>query len=213
MIDRVLSWRPTGGIAGRVDLAEVEASTLRLCREYGARLRFDRMQAEQMTGNLARLGVRAEEYMFTSSGANRLARSLFVALRDRALDLPDDDELRAQFIATRLVETGPGTVKLQNPPGMHDDIPTAVGMVVADLTAAIETGPGYLTVPEGRIKRTLTAGTSTLPRAAAVRLASQNGPRGLPGGGAILVGDQLRAAIARGARGDDRSLSRCPPAW
>jgi len=80
VIDRVLSWRPTGGIAGRVDLAEVESSTLRLCREYGARLRFDRMQAEQMTGNLARLGVRAEEYMFTSSGANRRARSLVVAL-------------------------------------------------------------------------------------------------------------------------------------
>ena len=91
-------------------------------------------------------------------------------------------------------------MKLANPIGSHDDIVTACAVVLADLTAAIVTGPGYITVPEGRIKRTLKAGTSTLPRAAAARLASQNGPQGLPGGGAILVGDQLGAAIARGAR-------------
>ena len=180
VIDRALHWRPADS-GGRVDLAEVEESTLRLCREYGARLRFDRMKAEQLTGNLARAGVRADEFVFSASGANRLARSLFVALRDRSLSLPDDPETRAEFIATRMIETGPGTVKLANPPGQHDDIVTAVGMVVVDLAGRHEPGGGSIRVPSGR---TVVRGTlDERPRPGAVqavRQAEQRGPRGIP---------------------------------
>ncbi|GAA2181959.1 hypothetical protein GCM10009847_25650 [Leucobacter tardus] len=147
VIDRVLSWRPGEGKGGRVDLAEVEAATQRVCREYGAKLRFDRMQAEQLTSNLARNGIRTEEFIFSSAGANRLGRLLWGSLRDRALELPDNDELRAEFLAVRLVETGPGTVKLQNPLGTHDDIVTAVGMVVADLTERPAPRPGSIIMP------------------------------------------------------------------
>lgn len=185
VVDRVLTWRPDtsvkSGPAGRVDLAEVEAATLRLCAEFRVRrLRFDRMQAEQMTGNLARQGIRPDEFVFSSAGANRLARSLFTALRDRALSLPDDEETRAEFIATRLVETGPGTVKLQNPPGQHDDIVTAVGMLVADLTSRPEIGRGSITVPRGRIgTMTYRDGTPRLPIRAQLRAAQRSGPRGL----------------------------------
>lgn len=147
VIDRVLSWRPRGGHGGRVDLAEVEAATLRVCREYGAKLRFDRMQAEQLTTNLERLGVRCEEYIFSSAGVNRLARGLWGSLRDRALSLPDNPELREEFLTARLVETGPGVVKLQNPPGTHDDIVTAVGMVIADLTSRPSQRRGAIIMP------------------------------------------------------------------
>lgn len=146
VIDRVLYWRPSDR-GGRVDLAEVEVSVARVCREYGAKLRFDRMQAEQLTQNLSRAGLRVEEYMFTAAGANRLARSLWGALRDRALSLPDDAELRTEFLTTRLVETGPSTVKLQNPSGHHDDIVTAVGMVVADLADRPALGRAAIHMP------------------------------------------------------------------
>lgn len=146
VIDRVMYWRPAD-TGGRVDLAEVEAATLRLCRTYGARLRFDRMQAEQMTGNLTRAGVTTREYVFSASGANRLARTVFIALRDRALSLPDEDEVRSEFLSTRLVETGPGTIKLANPKGTHDDIVTAVGMVAVDLLSTPENTGGMVTVP------------------------------------------------------------------
>lgn len=158
MVDRVLSWRPTK--SQRVDLSEVEAAALRLCREYHVRrLRFDRMQAEQLTANLARQGVRTEEYMFSAAGITRLARSLWGALRDHALDLPDDAETREEFLSTRLVETGPGTVKIQNPPGSHDDIVTAVGMIVADLTSQPDHGPGSIGSPIGsRLQRPRAAG-------------------------------------------------------
>jgi len=48
VIDTVMHWRPGKGAENRVDLTEVEATMLRVCREYGvARLRNDRMQAEQ----------------------------------------------------------------------------------------------------------------------------------------------------------------------
>ncbi len=186
VIDRALYWRPGPGTGGRVDLAEVEAATRTLCREYGARLRFDRMQAEQLTTNLARAGVTCCEYLFTAAGANRLARGLWGALRDRALDLPDDDEVRAEFMAARLVETGPGTLKLVNPPGAHDDIVTAVGMVVADLTERTE-GRGSITVPTGPpVARTMRDGRPALPTRLAVRAAERDMPRGLPGGRAII---------------------------
>jgi hypothetical protein len=169
------------GPTGRVDLAEVEAATLRPCAEYRVRrLRFDRMQAEQMTGNLARRSLRPDEFVFSSAGANRLARSLVAALMDRALSLPDDAETRAEFIATRLVETGPGTVKLQNPPGQHDDIVAAVGMLVADLSSRPEAGRVTITVPRGRIgPRALRDGTPRLPIRSQLRAAQRSGPRGL----------------------------------
>lgn len=65
--------------------------------------------------------------------------------------LPDDPTTREQFLTTRMVETGPGTVKLNNPRGSHDDIPTVVGMLVATLSATPEVGRGGITVPRGTI--------------------------------------------------------------
>ncbi|MFP5198678.1 hypothetical protein [Micrococcus luteus] len=178
VVDRVLYWRPPTG--GRVDLAQVEAVVLRVCRQYRARLRFDRMQAEQMTANLERAGVTVREYVFSAQGANRLARGIHGALRDRALSLPDDAEVRDEFLSTRLVETAPGVVKLSNPRGAHDDIVTAVGMVVADLTERPDPGGGGVTVPRGVIPpRALGGG---LRESARLRGAGLPGmPAGRPG--------------------------------
>lgn len=148
VIDRVLHWRPDRGLGGRVDLAEVEATVLRVCREYRAeRLRFDRMQAEQMVGNLTRAGVKVEEYVFSSAGAARVARGLHVALRDRAIELPDDDELRAEAASVRMVEIGSGMVKMSNPPGTHDDVLTAIGMIIADFSQRPDVGFGAMSNP------------------------------------------------------------------
>jgi hypothetical protein len=141
VVDRVVYWRPTS--ASRVDLAEVEATTLRLCREYKAPLRFDRSQAEQLSQNLSRAGVRVDEYVFSQAGVNRLAKALYMSLRDRALSIPDDPELIAELQTARLVEMGPGTVKLQNPAGTHDDLAVAVGMCVVHLVDHPGGGQGY----------------------------------------------------------------------
>lgn len=197
VIDRVIHWRPADSAGGRVDLTDVEAAALRLCREYRVtRLRFDRMQAEQLTMNLARAGVRTVEYVFSQSGANRLARTLFTALRDRAVSLPDDEELRREATTARLVETGPNVVKMMNPPGFHDDVLTAVGMVLVDLSER----PGYapsgpaIGRPSGRkleardTRSVAEALAQPTGRVAAmlVRRRAAEGPRGLPGGAIVM---------------------------
>jgi hypothetical protein len=133
IVDRVIYWRPSSGASGRVDLGDVEDACERICREYRCKLVFDRSQAEQLTQNLARRGVRTAEFVFSQAGANRLAKALFTALRDRSVELPDDPELISELQSARLVETGPGTVKLQNPPGTHDDLAVGVGMCLVDL--------------------------------------------------------------------------------
>jgi hypothetical protein len=93
-----------------VQLGEVEASLLRLHREYhGAPLVFDFHQAAQLTERLRVAGVRCVEYPFTVAGVNRLARVLHGALRDRAIGLPNDPELLAELREVRIVATGPGT--------------------------------------------------------------------------------------------------------
>lgn len=191
VIDRAMYWRRQDGVGGRVDLAEVEAAVLRVWKTYGMRLRFDRRQAEQLTGNLDRSGIRIEEYVFSSAGANRLARSVYVALRDRALSLPDDPEVRQEFMSMRMFETSPGTVKLQNPAGSNDDIVAAVGMVIAYLMGRPDPGGGMITVPRGRVRPAGLAqramGRPSLPLAKRARAAARAGTYG-PGGAILLEG-------------------------
>lgn len=203
VIDRVMYWRPARSVVGadagnRVDLAEVERSVLRLCREYRvSKIRYDRMQAEQLSANLARAGVRTEEYIFSTAGANRVARSLYAALRDHAVELPDDEELITELGSVRMVETGPGTVKMINPPGSHDDLAVAVGMVIAELTATPDYGGGSVSVPGRRSPRLPRSAYSDAkpqaPIGLRLRLADRAGPRG-----SIMVGgsanDPTRAA-------------------
>lgn len=82
----------------------------RRCKEYGdSRLRFDRMQAKQLMTSLARSGITTEEFIFSLSGVSKLTRALYGALRDRAIELPDQDETRAEFLvamSTQVVPTG-----------------------------------------------------------------------------------------------------------
>jgi hypothetical protein len=74
IVDRVISWRPGAGVAGRVDLTDVENAVERVCKAYRAKLRFDRSQAEQLSQNLTKCGIRVEEFVFSQAGANRLRR-------------------------------------------------------------------------------------------------------------------------------------------
>lgn len=141
------------------------------------------MQAEQLTTNLGRAGVRTSEFVFSTAGANRLARSLYVALRDHAVELPADPELITELSSVRLVETGPGTVKMINPPGTHDDLAVAVGMIIADLTEQPDVGRGsiglaHLLARPG-INRTNTPGGPRPSTRLSAKLAQRTGPRGL----------------------------------
>lgn len=128
---------------------DVQPAVRRVCREYRASLRFDRTQAEQLTQNLEGAGVRVAEYVFSQAGANRLAKALYVALRDRAVELPDDPATIAELQSVRLTETGPGTLKLHNPSGTHDDRAVAIALVLVAL-AEHPGGPARSRRPSGR---------------------------------------------------------------
>jgi hypothetical protein len=72
----------------------------------------------------------------------------------------------------------PGQVKIQHPPCAHDDIVTAVGMVVADLIERSE-GRGWVLVPRTvPVLRTLIDAHPALPSLLAVRSAARKMPRG-----------------------------------
>jgi phage terminase large subunit-like protein len=132
VVDRVLRW--TGTRTAPVDLDDVESAAASLSAAYHqAPVRFDLHQAAQLVERLRKRGVRTSEYVFSVAGVNRLARTLYVALRDRLLSIPDDPALVSELASVRMVETGPGLVKLDNPPGTHDDQAVAVAMCAAHL--------------------------------------------------------------------------------
>jgi hypothetical protein len=133
VIDRVQRWR--GSRLSPVSLSDVEVAIVRTCQQYHRpKLVFDPFQAAQLTERLRTAGVRTEEFTFTTGSVNSLARSLFGALRDRAIVLPDDDELLDELASVRLVETGPGLVRLDHNRSGHDDQAVAIALVVLELT-------------------------------------------------------------------------------
>jgi len=141
VVDRVLRWQ--GSPARPVQLGEVEVALLRLHADYHrAPLVFDFHQAAQLTERLRAAGVNCVEYVFSTAGVNRLARVLSAGLRDRAIGLPDAPALLAELAEVRIVETGPGTVKLANPPGTHDDQAVAVALAAAHLLERPTAQPG-----------------------------------------------------------------------
>lgn len=182
IIDRVLTWRP--GKNRKVDLDDVQEAARRVCREYHARrLTYDRTEAEQLVAGLGRSGIRTEEYVYSTTSTNKLARRLYIGIRDRTILLPDDPELISELQTVRLVETGPRTIKMINPAGTHDDAATAVGMVIAELSEEPDPMPARFFFP-GRsgekIVRATQDATPRLPAASAARQALREGPGGVP---------------------------------
>jgi phage FluMu gp28-like protein len=132
VVDRVQRW--TGTRLRPVSLSAVEEALLATWKRYHRPgLIFDFHQAAQLTERLRSAGVRCEEFVFSSSGVNRLARTLFGALRDRAILLPNDEGLLAELSAVRLIETGPGLLRLDHRAGEHDDRAIALAMLAAKL--------------------------------------------------------------------------------
>jgi hypothetical protein len=151
IIDRTLRW--TGTRLRPVSLSDVETALLACWRSYGRpKLVYDPYQAAQLSERLKKAGVRAEEFLFSTSSVNRLARTLFGALRDRAILLPNDEDLLTELGKVRLVEVGPGLVRLDHRSGEHDDQAVTVAMVAATLLDR-PTGIARVEVAEGRIPK------------------------------------------------------------
>lgn len=140
VVDRVLRWR--GSRARPVELGDVEEAVMAAHRRYNrAPLRTDPWQAAQLSERLRGAGVRVEDFTFSASSVDHLARTLYGLIRDRALVLPDDPHLLAELSSVRLVETRPGVIRLDHRAGEHDDQAVSVALLATALLQRPQRAP------------------------------------------------------------------------
>lgn len=132
VIDSLKRWR--GKRLRPVDIGEVEAYLSMTAKRYNkAKILADPWQAAGMIQRLQAQGTHCEPYPFTSSSTGRIGQALHLALRNRLLWIPDDEELLAELARVRLRETGIGQARLDHDSGDHDDQAVAIAIIVAEL--------------------------------------------------------------------------------
>jgi phage terminase large subunit-like protein len=126
VLDRLEVW--VGSRRRPVQEAVVEEWLVSTWRAYRARLVLDPWQTKGLAQRLRARGMRVEEFTFSAQSVGRLALTLYRLLRERAVALPDDEELLDELAAVRLRETAPGSYRLDHDPNRHDDQAVAVAM-------------------------------------------------------------------------------------
>jgi hypothetical protein len=144
-LDRIANW--TGTRLRPVRLAEVEEWLQKAAREYRAQVVIDPWQAAQLVERLRRSGVRIDEYAFSAQSVGRLASSLYLLLRERALRLPEDEALLDELANVRLRETSPGVMRMDHDSGRHDDRAIALALAAHRLVERGEMRVGSATSP------------------------------------------------------------------
>jgi len=137
IVDRIGRWR--GSRSDPVNLSEVEAWIEAASGEYHrAPLYADPYQAVGLLQRLKARGVQAEQFTFSAQSVGRVANALHLALRNRTISLPDDEDLRAELGRVRLRETSPGAVRLDHDAGEHDDQAVAIAIACAVLQGVVQ---------------------------------------------------------------------------
>jgi hypothetical protein len=128
VVDHVERWQ--GSKKKPIQLAAVEDRCVELSREYnGASLRAD---PDQFVGNLQSLnrrGVRAKEFVFSSSSVGQIATALVQAFRNQQIQVPGAPELKEELLRVRLRESTPGVTRLDHDRGAHDDQAVTIGLL------------------------------------------------------------------------------------
>ena len=112
VVDRLYGWIPPAG--GRIDLTDVLDTVAALSQQYnGAACVGDPWQAAQRIQVMRAAGYQIIEPSLTAGAGSKRAQMLMRLVRDRALSVPDDADLRREFLSLRLSEgTTPGIVRL-----------------------------------------------------------------------------------------------------
>lgn len=132
VLDRIETWQGTREAPVRV--AEVEEWLAQASHSFnGAPVTLDPWQALGTLQRLQARGVRVDEFTFNPASVGRLASTLHLLLRNRALALPDDPELIDELAAVELRETSPGVMRMDHAAGAHDDRAIALGMAAIRL--------------------------------------------------------------------------------
>lgn len=127
VLDRMGVW--AGSRLRPVNLDDVEEWVETASRSYNrAEVVFDPYQAVGMMQRLQGRDVFCHEFTFSSASVGRLASTLHLLLRNRALALPDDAELIDELANVRLRETSPGVIRMDHDAGRHDDRAIALAL-------------------------------------------------------------------------------------
>lgn len=132
VLDRMDVWQGRKGEP--VDLTEVAEVIAEVSGQYNrARLVFDPYQGVHLAQTLRVRGVKCTPFTFSASSTGRLGLLLFRLLRDGLLDLPADEDLVTELASVTLRENTPGSYRLDNPPGTHDDRAVALALLSHEL--------------------------------------------------------------------------------
>lgn len=135
VLDRMELWQ--GSSEHPVQLDAVEEWVAQAARTYyPARVIFDPWQAVGMTQRLSGRGVQVEEFTFSQASVGKLASTLHLLLRNRALALPNDVDLLDELANVRLRETSPGVVRMDHDADRHDDRAVALGLASMHLLSS-----------------------------------------------------------------------------
>lgn len=141
VLDRIAVWQ--GSRSQAVQLSEVEEWIFQASESFGhARVVADPWQAVGMAQRLQARGVAVKEFVFSSASVGRLASTLHLLLRNRALVLPDDEELVEELSNVRLRETSPGVIRMDHDADRHDDRAVALAMGAFELLESAPTAAG-----------------------------------------------------------------------
>ena len=132
IVDRVDAFVPRTG--SPVDLAVVEEAIRAASRTYNrAQVVMDPWQGLFRARNLRGSGIVVDEYAFGPQSISRFAMTLFGLLRDRRIELPEDEALLDELARVRLRETSPGVFRLDHDADSHDDRAIAVALAAQAL--------------------------------------------------------------------------------
>ena len=132
VLDRIETWQ--GSRDRPVSLADVETWVAQASKAYGHALVVgDPWQALGSFERLRARGVHVVEFTFSSASVGRLASTLHLAIRNRSLALPPDEELLDELANVRLEETPAGLVRLAHDADRHDDRAIAIALAAQHL--------------------------------------------------------------------------------
>jgi phage terminase large subunit-like protein len=134
-LDRMQVW--SGSRSNPVRLETVEEWLLEAVKQFGrsTKLVVDPWQAVNLIQRLRERRVAVEEFTFSQSSVGRLALTLYRALRDHQLALPDDQDLIDELANVHLVETSPGSYRIDHDPDKHDDRAISLALAANHLLA------------------------------------------------------------------------------
>lgn len=138
VLDRIEVWQ--GSTARPVQLDDVELWVAEAARAYNsARIRLDPWQTIGLAQRLRSRGFAVEAFTFSTANVGRIASSLHLLLRNRALSLPDDEDLLDELRHVRLRESTPGVVRMDHDANRNDDRAVALALAADCLLARATT--------------------------------------------------------------------------